>query len=553
MNSIVRHNQFYYGIHFFILKQFLLTKKSFTNLKNKKENIVKKLLLSFLFLVLAGSLLAQPTHYNWQNVGTSSNTFPFGQSAGKAVNWLFLPNSLINPIPVPSGMEITKVYWWWTSGGSRTYTNFHILMAQATITNLTSGSFYAGPWDTVYFNATLSMSGTTNSWSTPITLDTPYPYDPTKSLLMFIGQCGGPGSGMYIRQNTSPGGIKRVWSVGGCPFTPYSGGDASTLNFGVDVQSAAPPIGPVPEIIYYKFEDNPTPTTVTNFAIPGQGTNPATLSGTTALTSGGQFDSCIIGNGATNGGVVTGWNNSLGSGSWTISMWVNIPTDPTGLAHYMFGDGAGSFRCFHNGVAYPNNLLLRGTGITQVLVNGVGPTPTVVHFVYDSAASEIRTYKNGVYNTTVAQTPLNLAAGTGFKVGGYGSSRTMKARIDEFRVYSRALDSTEIALTWNHQLPIITGIPTPVLNMPDKFILSQNYPNPFNPTTTIDYQTPTKGLVILKVYDILGKEISTLVNQVKNAGSYTVEFNGSNLPSGTYFYRLEAGDNLDVKKMILLK
>lgn len=83
--------------------------------------------------------------------------------------------------------------------------------------------------------------------------------------------------------------------------------------------------------------------------------------------------------------------------------------------------------------------------------------------------------------------------------------------------------------------------------------LYQNYPNPFNPATTIEYEIPTKGLVILRVYDILGKEIAILLNEVKRAGSYTVEFNGSNLPSGTYFYRLEAGDNLDVKKMILVK
>jgi len=201
---------------------------------------MKKILLSLVFLVMTTSLLAQPQYYNWQNGGTSSNTFPFGQTAGKGVNWLFLPGAFANPTPLPAGNEITKVYFFVTTGGSRTYTNFHILMAQTTLTNLTSGSFYAGPWDTVYFNASLPQTWTSTSWSIPITLDTPYPYDPTKSLVVFVGQCGGPGSGMYIRQNTSPGGIKRVWSVGGCPFTPYAGGDASTVNFGVDVQLSVP-------------------------------------------------------------------------------------------------------------------------------------------------------------------------------------------------------------------------------------------------------------------------------------------------------------------------
>ena len=317
---------------------------------------------------------------------------------------------------------------------------------------------------------------------------------------------------------------------------------------------SGPSPGPVPDILYYKFEDNPGGNTVTNYAIPGQGTNPAPLSGAITLTSGGQFDSCIIGTtGANNGGVVTGWNNSLGSGNWTISTWVNIPHSTTGLAYYLFGDPAGSFRCFHNGVAGPDNLMLRGTGITNVTVAGVGPTPTVVHFVYDSAAAEIRTYKNGVYNTTVSQTPLNLAAGSGFKVGGYSTTRTMRARIDEFRVYSRALDTTEITSTWNHQLPLVTGIPTPVLNIPDKFILSQNYPNPFNPTTTIDFKVPVNELVTLKVYDVTGKEVTTLINEVKNAGTHSIEFNATGLSSGVYFYKIVAGDFMNVKKMVLLK
>jgi len=276
-----------------------------------------------------------PQYWNYENVGTSSNTFPFGQAAGKAVNYLFLPNTFVNPTPVPTGQAITDVYFFITTGGTRTFTDFEILMAQTTSTDLTTGQFYAGPWDTVYTSASSPQTWTTNSWSTPITLDTPFPYDPTKSLVVFLGQCGGPGSGMYVRNNTAPGGIKRTWSVGGCPFVPYAGGDASTLNFGFNV------------------------------------------------------------------------------------------------------------------------------------------TP-----------------------------------------------------------YS--------------------GI-TPVSNIPDKFSLSQNYPNPFNPTTTINYSIPKSGLVTLKVYNVLGKEVATLVNEVKNAGSYAVNFGGFELTSGTYFYKIEAGDFTDVKKMILLK
>ena len=94
--------------------------------------------------------------------------------------------------------------------------------------------------------------------------------------------------------------------------------------------------------------------------------------------------------------------------------------------------------------------------------------------------------------------------------------------------------------------------------LPTKFSLEQNYPNPFNPSTVIRYQLPESGDVILKVYDILGNEITTLVNEFKIAGSYEVEFNVGtsrdlSLASGIYFYRLEAGSFIETKKMLMLK
>ena len=85
------------------------------------------------------------------------------------------------------------------------------------------------------------------------------------------------------------------------------------------------------------------------------------------------------------------------------------------------------------------------------------------------------------------------------------------------------------------------------------FLLYQNYPNPFNPTTSISYQLPMISHVSLKVYDVLGKEIKTLVNERQNAGIHNLTFNGSNLPTGIYFYRLQAGNYTQTKKLILLK
>ncbi len=86
-----------------------------------------------------------------------------------------------------------------------------------------------------------------------------------------------------------------------------------------------------------------------------------------------------------------------------------------------------------------------------------------------------------------------------------------------------------------------------------KYILSQNYPNPFNPGTIINYKVGSKQFVSLKVYDLLGKELATLVNSEQSAGNYAVEFNGSNLSTGVYFYRLQIGNFIDTKKMILAK
>ncbi|MBN1559478.1 T9SS type A sorting domain-containing protein [candidate division KSB1 bacterium] len=90
-------------------------------------------------------------------------------------------------------------------------------------------------------------------------------------------------------------------------------------------------------------------------------------------------------------------------------------------------------------------------------------------------------------------------------------------------------------------------------SMIQSYKLYQNYPNPFNPSTCIDYQLPANEFVTLKVLDVLGKEVETLVNEQQNAGHYSVQFNASTLPSGVYFYRIEAGTYHDTKKLLLFK
>jgi len=91
------------------------------------------------------------------------------------------------------------------------------------------------------------------------------------------------------------------------------------------------------------------------------------------------------------------------------------------------------------------------------------------------------------------------------------------------------------------------------VTVPEKFELSQNYPNPFNPSTKIKYQIATSNPVSLKIYDVLGNEVASLINEVQPAGNYEVTFDARSLSSGTYFYKLQAGSFVKTKKMVLLK
>ena len=115
----------------------------------------------------------------------------------------------------------------------------------------------------------------------------------------------------------------------------------------------------------------------------------------------------------------------------------------------------------------------------------------------------------------------------------------------------------DVTLFFESNLSIL-GVGDPFPNMlPEIFSLSQNYPNPFNPVTTIKYQIPKVSFVTLKVYDVLGNEIATLVNEEKTAGSYKVEFSATGvaigLPSGVYFYVMQADNFIDTKKLVLIK
>jgi hypothetical protein len=132
------------------------------------------------------------------------------------------------------------------------------------------------------------------------------------------------------------------------------------------------------------------------------------------------------------------------------------------------------------------------------------------------------------------------------------SNRSLEGFDDTYAPYRNGATQDPMIRARIH-LPGTIGITSIAGNIPDRYSISQNYPNPFNPTTKIDFAIPQNGIVKISVYDVLGREVSKLVNQNLTAGSYSVDFNGANLNSGIYFYRIETKGFTQTKKMLLIK
>jgi len=187
-------------------------------------------------------LQAQPQYYNYNTAG-SANSFPFNVPAGKDVQLLYLPGDFNQPSAAPAG-NITSIAFRINEGyplGPWTYTEFTIKLGQASITDFTPGSFYSGNLTTVYYRASVSLTGAAGNWMT-ITLDTPFPYDPTQSLIVDVGQCSATGATGYSSCFTTLSGNRRCWSNGGCPFTVYSTPNSTIYHFGLNLQTSGPPV-----------------------------------------------------------------------------------------------------------------------------------------------------------------------------------------------------------------------------------------------------------------------------------------------------------------------
>jgi N-acetylneuraminic acid mutarotase len=118
---------------------------------------------------------------------------------------------------------------------------------------------------------------------------------------------------------------------------------------------------------------------------------------------------------------------------------------------------------------------------------------------------------------------------------------------------TQTFGTTSSYSVWEYDPAFVVSVESSPSAKITNYQLEQNYPNPFNPSTKISWQLPASSQVTLRVYDILGKEVATLIDEYKQAGKYEIEFNAANLPSDVYFYKLQAGSFLQTRKMILLK
>ena len=154
-------------------------------------------------------------------------------------------------------------------------------------------------------------------------------------------------------------------------------------------------------------------------------------------------------------------------------------------------------------------------------------------------------------------TPYN--AGVFRSVDNGDSWTSVSSGLTDFHIQSFAVNSNDYMFAGSFSGYLFRSInpTTPVEyendQYPSNHFLSQNYPNPFNPATMISYQIPQAGFVTLKVYDILGREVTILINEEKPAGSYEVQFTASGLTSGIYFYQIKAGEYSETKKMLMIK
>jgi hypothetical protein len=503
--------------------------------------------------LLTLDIFSQPQYYNYNTTGTN-NAFPLNNNpaTGKTIQALYLPGAFSNPTPAPSG-NITKLYLQAATAGNATYTSLTIKMGLTTDVDLPTGAWYTGTMTTVYNQTNANLTSTAGAFF-PIVLDVPFNYDPTKSLVVEISQCGFSGTGIGICYSVLVSGTKR--SAG--PLTalacPHVWGNQNnyTTNAGIDV---APPLTPNYAVTL------PSPGVNTNYvSIPYQ----ASMNGFPALTIEAWLKV----------GSTAGPNTVLNKGASGFD--------------YQLGINAG-------GIPFFRAVGVIVTAVTSTITAGVWTHLAVSY----NGAGVVTFYKNGV--PEVINTSAPPGSSTGEMRIGRGNNDPGSGNIEEVRLWSVARtqgaidsnkckkypssfnNSTGLKALWHFDNNLVDSVssyngtvmgtitydtvsfPIPGANcglvgvqqignsIPQVYSLMQNYPNPFNPSTSITFTLPKEGFVELTVYDILGRRVGVLVQEPYLAGTYKVEFDAKSLASGVYFYTINVNDFSETKKMLLIK
>ncbi len=239
----------------------------------------------------------------------------------------------------------------------------------------------------------------------------------------------------------------------------------------------------------------------------------------------------------------TNWVNvGTGTASTGGSLWNSIAIAPNGVPVVTFKDVANGGKLTamqftaSSGSPLPVELISFTASAHERSVTLHWNTATEVN----NHGFEIERFQNSDWNTM------------GF-VGGAGTSSAPKS-------YSYVDQSVNGTVTYrlkqidkDGKFKYSQEVEVLLANAPQEFGLEQNFPNPFNPTTAISFHLSSNGMTTLKVYDMIGREVASLVNEVKTAGSYAVNFDASKLASGIYFSKLQSGEKIQIKKMMLIK
>ncbi len=259
--------------------------------------------------------------------------------------------------------------------------------------------------------------------------------------------------------------------------------------------------------------------------------------------------------------------------TWVLSLAVS-PTGNGATNIFAGTQNGGVFHSTNNGKSWTLPSTLLSTEIVYALgVEGTNLFAGTGEGVFLSTDNGTSWTAAGLTNANVSALAIsgtNIFAGTiytGVSNGGIflstdnGTSwRAVNTGLTNTNISSLAVSETDLYAgtngsgTWRRPLSdMITAVKESKNEIPTTYSLSQNYPNPFNPSTTISFALPSRSFVSLKVFDILGRELSTIVSGELQAGTYNRQWNAANMSSGVYFYRLQAGSFIETKKLLLLK